>query len=344
MPASKPKVERICKQCGKVQLVSPSQVKRPFCSRECMGEWRSENLSGKNNANYKGGKEVPCSQCGKPVYRQPCYLDLKQHFCSKECQGAWNKGNLVGEANPNWRGGKAASQERGKRSTKNKVPVACSHCSKTLYRTKHELRRSKHFFCNLTCHGLWDSTHKVGEDAGNWRGGPATDPCTVCGKPVVRPKAHSKRTEYAFCSPECYRHWLSRRFSGENNPNYQGGIQVPNYGYNWDRQKRRVLDRDDHTCQRCGKTKDDLGQEPDVHHIVPFTTFLLKHELDTDMAAREGNTLTNLISLCRPCHLKIEPRRNPHAISYDSLKEYDKTSCVKLPAAASASTSSCHTP
>lgn len=53
-----------------------------------------------------------------------------------------------------------------------------------------------------------------------------------------------------------------------------------------------ILQRDNHTCQRC-LTK-MAGKKLDVHHKIPV---------------RKGGTDTtdNLVTLCKPCHRKIEP-------------------------------------
>ena len=52
------RIEINCSQCGKVMKKRPSQIKNKlniFCSRKCMGNWRSENCTGENNSNYGNG-------------------------------------------------------------------------------------------------------------------------------------------------------------------------------------------------------------------------------------------------------------------------------------------------
>lgn len=82
--------------------------------------------------------------------------------------------------------------------------------------------------------------------------------------------------------------------SGPNHGNWKGGQQEYR-GLDWRQQRRLALERDNHTCQRCDKTKEELGQEPDVHHKVPYR--------DT-----QDNSLDNLVSLCKPCHMIEEWR------------------------------------
>lgn len=49
--------EHICDQCGKPYQQQPSRLKgkRHFCSRTCLGRWRSANLTGENAAHWQGG-------------------------------------------------------------------------------------------------------------------------------------------------------------------------------------------------------------------------------------------------------------------------------------------------
>ena len=47
------------------------------------------------------------------------------------------------------------------------------------------------------------------------------------------------------------------------------------------------------TCQTCGRTEDDLGYTPRVHHIRPFSEFD-EDEIET------AHDLSNLVSLYEP--------------------------------------------
>ena len=81
---------------------------------------------------------------------------------------------------------------------------------------------------------------------------------------------------------------------GKNHWNWQGGISF-DYGPDWEQQKQLALERDKHTCQNCTVTKEELNQEPDVHHKIPYR--------DT-----QDNNLENLVCLCRSCHSRTERR------------------------------------
>lgn len=311
-----PRVGRICKQCGKVKLVPPSLANRPFCNRECMGDYYREHdqwqyarqspdcgfKTGNNNPNWVGGLiKVHCANCDAELERKPSELERSEmFFCDMRCHGEWQRrtGYVSTENNPNWQGGP--------------VETNCANCGESIMRTQHDMHRSERHFCNKRCHGEWDSKHKVGPKAANWRGGPVTDSCAWCGHPVERPVAWARRKGrecLAFCSKGCrLEHW-AKTFSGTGNPNWKGGYE-PYYGSNWTRQRRKARLRDKHICQQCGITPQELGYEVDVHHIRPFRLFLDDNGSDIEAAAQEANRLDNLICYCRSCHVIIERSDN----------------------------------
>lgn len=67
------------------------------------------------------------------------------------------------------------------------------------------------------------------------------------------------------------------------------------YGPEWDALRKRVLQRDEHTCQVC--RYQGRAQPLHVHHIQPFRSF----------TSREAaNQLHNLVTLCPSCHRQAE--------------------------------------
>lgn len=97
-----------CDYCGKVFKKWGTVVPKSehhFCSRECGGNWRAENLKGKNHFRWSR-EERKCDCCGK-VFEIPQWQIKrgKNHFCSRECMCKWESENLVGENNPHWKGG-----------------------------------------------------------------------------------------------------------------------------------------------------------------------------------------------------------------------------------------------
>lgn len=83
---------------------------------------------------------------------------------------------------------------------------------------------------------------------------------------------------------------VGKRFAGENNANWKGGITPINAAARQTKEIRRwrkdVLNRDDYKCVGCGS-----GEELHVDHIKPFATF---PELRADI--ENGRTL------CVDCH------------------------------------------
>ncbi|WP_394348453.1 HNH endonuclease [Natronococcus sp.] len=103
-----------------------------------------------------------------------------------------------------------------------------------------------------------------------------------------------------FCSHNCLALSLTIQDASDQNV----------YNGKWREVRRRALDRDDHRCKNCGAAKEELGQEPDVHHIVPVREFS-----DPQIA----HSIDNLIRLCRSCHRLAEigaidiPTRNSNS-------------------------------
>ncbi|OGO69095.1 MAG: hypothetical protein A2Z49_04125 [Chloroflexi bacterium RBG_19FT_COMBO_56_12] len=68
-----------------------------------------------------------------------------------------------------------------------------------------------------------------------------------------------------------------------------------NYGAGWNAIHQQVRERDGYRCQACGLL--ETGREHDVHHKVPFRTFV---------SAQEANQFNNLVTLCPVCHRRVE--------------------------------------
>jgi hypothetical protein len=74
---------------------------------------------------------------------------------------------------------------------------------------------------------------------------------------------------------------------GPANPAWKGGVSEWPYSPDWQALARKIRDRDEWTCQRCGERRKRWGAALHVHHIN-------ENKLDNDPA--------NLISLCAACH------------------------------------------
>nr|WP_225741153.1 HNH endonuclease signature motif containing protein [Halorussus halophilus] len=120
--------------------------------------------------------------------------------------------------------------------------------------------------------------------------------CTHCDSELqVTPSRLSGRDRGIFCGLDCYGDWLSENVVGESHHQWEGG--EIDYGQQWWRVRREALERDDYTCQNCGKSKSELGRNPDVHHIVRVRDF---------DKPEQAHVLDNVVSLCRSCHRNVE--------------------------------------
>ncbi|WP_435186918.1 HNH endonuclease [Halobellus sp. EA9] len=108
------------------------------------------------------------------------------------------------------------------------------------------------------------------------------------------------------------------------------------YPSDWDERRRRVYERDDYECQRCGRLGGSRGGPEDdaelhAHHIVP------KNEGGTD-------DISNLETLCHSCHNqihghKIDRRRVDRSFSSLIEKSRQSTSASSPSAKSEDSTS-----
>ena len=103
------------------------------------------------------------------------------------------------------------------------------------------------------------------------------------------------------CSEDCRIEWLADAFTGEGHPNWKGGGNA-SYGKGWDEVRSQALERDGYKCRLCGTTRDDIGRNPDVHHITPVRWFVESENHSIEDAHR----LDNVISLCISCHRKAD--------------------------------------
>ena len=122
-----------------------------------------------------------------------------------------------------------------------------------------------------------------------------TRPSTIKKGQEFRRK-NAQINEHNFCSRQCMGNWQSEFVNGENSPSWLGGWQ-PYYGKSWNKHNRQTRKRDEYTCQGCGIKQTEISYTLEVHHIKPVRLF------DN---ANDANLLDNLITLCRPCHVRSD--------------------------------------
>lgn len=76
-----------------------------------------------------------------------------------------------------------------------------------------------------------------------------------------------------FCSHECKSRWMSENWQGEDHHTWKGGTDRSWYTGRWSSIRQEARERDNHACRLCNKSKEEIGREPDVHHIEPVRSF-----------------------------------------------------------------------
>lgn len=158
------------------------------------------------------------------------------------------------------------------------VGKICTTCgSEFRIRNYRNNKNTKNFFCSVSCR---KTSKKI--------------KCSNCRKSFLRIPSILRKNN--FCSTLCMGQWQSKHQRGENSPTWLGGW-IKYYGPNWVDQKNKARLRDHYTCQVCGKLENNKSH--DVHHKKPFRLY---------ESYRNANKLSNLLTVCNPCHSKIEPK------------------------------------
>lgn len=206
-----------------------------------------------------------------------------------------------------------------------KVAVECLQCGGTFWVDPYRVGEAK--FCSRTCRGRWRSRNWMGAD-NPFYGRHHTEKTKKIISQKNKGNHHTQETKRRISRTmkqrfrihrhpfegrhlsdetkrkisEALKKWRrSHPFTRENNPRWKGGYE-PYYGSNWYKQKRKARERDSYTCQVCGGRTN--GRALDVHHIISFREFGRENY-------KEANQLSNLITLCIPCHGKADAGKIP---------------------------------
>lgn len=181
----------------------------------------------------------------------------------------------------------------GERFSLTRQEYECTYCGDTFERQPCQIV-SERVFCSKSCNS---SYHTEPERHHNRL--KKTVPCDWCGNEIERAPWQLERVDRYFCSDECTGRYRKIQYRGENGPTWNGGWDEY-YGPTWTRQRRKSLERDGYECVICGDGPDELGKNPDVHHIVPHRCF---------SQTKAANQLGNLVTLCPKHHSAAEHGR-----------------------------------
>lgn len=215
-----------------------------------------------------------CVTCGKEFSVIPARTNAK--YCSKQC-------------------------------TSFKVDRKCETCNKIFHIQPNQLKHGEGRYCSRKCRFTGVKRNCVTCDnefyVPNFR---KNDPirgkycnrrcrffqveavCEACGKHFMRQRTQTAR----FCSMKCY-------WSTSISPLKKQVRDMNKYRI-W---RRLVFERDEYTCQDCGKR----GVYLHAHHIISFETIVRRFDIKTHDEAAECSQLWDIDNgktLCVHCHTK----------------------------------------
>lgn len=219
-----------------------------------------------------------CARCGASFYSRH-----EQKYCSDACRE--RSVSFEGPENPNYRDAERVG--------------TCNICGSEFEFYPSE-KTGKYCSTCVDSKEWREPPTRSGASNPRWTGGKRVYECTECGSDVERYPS-SADGDAVLCSEECRARWLSEAFTGTGHPNWRGG-DTGAYGPGWSRVRRRALARDGYRCVVCGKSKGEIGRNPDVHHIVPVRWF----DNSDDHDLTDAHRLSNVVSLCLDCHRKAD--------------------------------------
>jgi UDPglucose 6-dehydrogenase len=244
-----------CENCG-VNFAAKWQDQR-FCGRLCNYEFKRKAKIERDSVEWV------CQSCGsiKIVFRAE---DKRRKFCSQDCVNLkWKKKPRVSE------------EEYGKNKKIKKCPT-CEHSFPA---------RKDNIYCSPKC-----AREKARKRISN--------KCEECNIEFFTIPSLKRR----FCGKECKLKWREREFKegklslpkkeeskNRNITAHQRSREKVKSGINHRRWRKAVLERDKHTCQKCGS-----NQKLHVHHIREFA-FFPESRFDVN----------NGLTLCKMCHKKL---------------------------------------
>jgi len=238
-------------------------------------------------------EEVECSQCGKALIRQTWNYQksrrIHQFFCDTACKGEWQK-----------------AQREALGFTREWLESEYCVNGKSANQIAREIGRDpKRVWEWIRDYGM--QTRPRGNEYGQgFKHGQESPFAGMSHTDETKEKLRQARINdgrFPFLKDGV--HWLHHpEFSDKDHPNWKGGSTPERQAFystqQWADAVKAVWARDKAICQRCGKNHNAENSRGNfhIHHIVSFQVESLRDEP------------SNLILLCKPCHLWVHSKKN----------------------------------
>lgn len=164
--------------------------------------------------------------------------------------------------------------------------LVCKNCGKDYWVKKFDYQKNGSSFCSMSCKSAYAQVNVS---------------CAKCQKQYSLPQSKVKRLNY--CSCKCFFEHKPEITLGSSNPNYKNGMRKVSRQMRglakYQRWREKVLKRDNHTCQNCGRSPSRLH----LHHVKRLWQLIEEYpskKIDVyDDYFYDDN---NAITLCEACH------------------------------------------
>lgn len=265
------RVHFTCPTCGTSfwRYRSQTEASVSYCSKACRPARIADCL---------------CEECGAAFQVPQSRLDKGQvRYCSRGCQTIAYKARFSGENNPAWSGRPLTS--------------LCVKCRAAFQSDSYGNGRQQKY-CSHACYSL-DKLGRTAELSPSYKGGPLPRTCRHCGEVFTVKRWVVEKGLGLYCSQVC-QHLVLATVIGPAHPNWRGGkkcerhTEMERLPYrDW---RRSVFERDDFTCQHCGRR----GGRLNAHHIQPWKS-----------CPDRRYDVENGVTLCKPCHVEAHRPETP---------------------------------
>lgn len=263
---SLPKKSSNCNFCGEsFSYYSTENNSGKFCSQDCYHKSSRKRVVKKCKVCEENFKICPSQN--RTTCSKECQYELFREKDKRSC----NECGEIFEVKPSSSQSFCSKRCAGCQGHDD-VKLTCEECNKDFVVSYPERDQ---IYCSREC--KYESQRNKLERE-----------CSFCGESYITTPSDN----LYYCSLEC----MGKDRRGSNHMNWKGGVSL-SYANNWWSKRKKVLERDSHSCVVCGRNKEEIDGFLDVHHIKPLRRF-------DDFG--KANDVRNLVTLCRSHHLKVE--------------------------------------